>query len=46
MASDSNAPGPSRLKRRRCNVLRDEDNKAVSALVNEELDMDSDDEIE
>jgi hypothetical protein len=39
MASDSNAPGHSGLKRQRYNVLCDEDNEAVSAMVNEELDM-------
>jgi hypothetical protein len=46
MVSDSNAPGSSGLKRRRYKVSRDEDNEAVSAMVNEELDMDSDDEID
>jgi hypothetical protein len=46
MASDSNAPRPSGLKRQRYNVLHDEYNEAVSAVVNEELDMGSYDEID
>lgn len=42
MTSHSNKPGPSRFKKQKYNPLCDEDEEAISDMVNEEIDIDSD----
>jgi hypothetical protein len=46
MVSCSSKPGPSGFKKRKYNPLCDEDEEGISVMVNEELNIDSDDEMD
>lgn len=46
MTSHSNKPGPSRFKKQKYNPLCDEDEEAISDMVNEEIDIDSDEQMD
>jgi hypothetical protein len=46
MASHYIKPGPSCFKKRKYNPFYDEDEEAISDMVNEESDIDSDDEMD
>jgi hypothetical protein len=46
MALRSSKPGPSGFKKRKYNPLFDADKETISDMLREELDIDSDDEME